>query len=146
MQIRPAAPDEIAACASLVGDGVRETFTWLSIAYPEVEFIRASESGELVFVAVEEERIVGVAGLKRDRAYLHYLFVRAGCRGRGLGSALLDHVEAICQAHVSLTVEALNTRGRAFYRRQGFRETDAGIGRDGSAWVRMSRLPPAAIG
>jgi GNAT superfamily N-acetyltransferase len=144
LQIRRARGPELADCAALVGAGVRETFTWLKINYPEVDFIRAS-AGEEVYVAVEEDLIVGVAALYRRDSFVHFLFVRSGFQSRGIGAALLARIESIADGPISLKVQTLNHRGRAFYEREGLTATEEGRDKDGSGWIRMQRLPSAAL-
>lgn len=69
------------------------------------------------------------------------LFVRADCRGRGLGTKLV----AACAQHCStgglpapaVFVPEADERAREFYRRSGFRERDRGVAR-GRRMVRMS--------
>ena len=144
MQVRRARGDELAQCAALVGEGVRETFTWLDISYPEVDFIRAAP-GEEIYVADEDGKIVGVAALYRRDSFIHFLFVRSGFQSLGIGAALLARMESIANGPISLKVQTLNHRGRAFYEREGLVATEEGKDRDGSSWVRMQRLPSAAM-
>lgn len=59
-----------------------------------------------------------------DTVEIEFLFVDESCRGRGLGQALLEHVEAAAQKQGMRRV-LLNTysfQAPGFYRRMGYRE------------------------
>jgi GNAT superfamily N-acetyltransferase len=136
MEIRRASPDEVGACADLYLKVLVETFTWLPPErHKRDDFLRAAPDEE-IYVAVEDGRILGVAGFYRPQNFLHSLYVDA--RDRGVGKALLDHVAACADGPLSLKVQAPNLRAQAFYRREGFLCTEHG--RDpGSdiAWLRL---------
>jgi len=136
MELRRARSEELGACADLYVKVLRETFTWLPRErHRREDFLRAAPDEE-IYVAVEDGRILGVAGFYRPQNFLHSLYVEA--RGRGVGKALLEHVGARADGPLSLKVQAPNLRAQAFYRREGFRCTEHG--RDpGSdvAWLRL---------
>jgi len=136
VEIRRAKPEEFGACAALYVKVLAETFTWLPPdRHKHGDFLRTAREEE-IYVAVEEGRILGIAGFYRPQNFLHSLYVDA--RGRGVGKALLDHVSAQADGPLSLKVQAPNLRAQAFYRREGFRCTEHG--RDpGSdvAWLRL---------
>lgn len=138
MEVRRARPDELGACADLYVRVLRETFTWTPAErHSRDDFLRAAPEEE-IYVAVEGGRIVGLAGFFRPQNFLHSLYVDE--RGRGIGKALLDRVQAAADGPVSLKVQAPNRRAQAFYRREGFLCVEHG--RDpGSdiAWQRLVR-------
>jgi len=68
-------------------------------------------------VAVADERLLGVASLFGD--HLGALHVDPAHTGRGVGSLLMDHVEAAGAAR--LEVRAFNVRAIRFYERRGWR-------------------------
>jgi GNAT superfamily N-acetyltransferase len=61
-------------------------------------------------------------------AFVDELYVCPAQRGRGLGRAAMEHVEAECRAlgvrALHLEVERTNPEGRALYRRRGFRDNE----------------------
>jgi GNAT superfamily N-acetyltransferase len=138
MEIRRARSEELAACADLYVRVLSETFTWLPAErHRRDDFLRAAGEEE-VYVAVDGERIVGLAAFYRPQNFLHSLYVDA--RGAGVGKALLDHVIACADGPVSLKVQAPNRRAQAFYRREGF--LCAEHGRDPGSdigWLRLVR-------
>ena len=138
MEVRRARSDELGACADLYVRVLSETFTWLPPErHNREEFLRSAREEE-IYVAVEDGRILGLAGFFRPQNFLHSLYVDV--RGRGVGKALLDHVLSVAGGPLSLKVQAPNRRAQAFYRREGFYCTEHG--RDpGSdiAWQRFVR-------
>jgi ribosomal protein S18 acetylase RimI-like enzyme len=136
LEVRPARPEEIPACADLYVRVLRETFTWLPPErHRREDFLRAAREEE-VYVAVEDGRILGLAAIYRPQNFLHSLYVDR--RGRGVGKALLDHVGALSDRPLSLKVQAPNQRAQAFYAREGFRCTERGqdLGSD-VGWLRL---------
>jgi GNAT superfamily N-acetyltransferase len=138
MEVRRARSDELGACADLYVRVLSETFTWLPPErHHRDDFLRSAREEE-IYVAVEDGRILGLAGFYRPQTFLHSLYVDV--RSRGVGKALLDHVLSIADGPLSLKVQAPNRRAQAFYRREGFYCTEHG--RDpGSdiAWQRFVR-------
>jgi GNAT superfamily N-acetyltransferase len=138
MEVRRARSDELGACADLYVRVLSETFTWLPPErHHRDDFLRSAREEE-IYVAVEDGRILGLAGFYRPQTFLHSLYVDV--RGRGVGKALLDHVLSIADGPLSLKVQAPNRRAQAFYRREGFYCTEHGQdpGSD-IAWQRFVR-------
>lgn len=134
--LRRARADELAVCAGLYVRVLRDTFTWFPPERHRAEDFLAAARDEEIFVAVEAERIVGLAALYRPQAFLHSLYVSE--RGRGVGKALLHHVIAAAGGRLSLKCQAANKRAQAFYLREGFRCIEAGED-GGVAWLRLVR-------
>lgn len=85
----------------------------------EVVVIRAKTSHPLAF---------GVMRYDADDAHLILLAVSPGARRRGLGTRLLDYLEAMARTAgittIQLEVRADNVEARTFYRGRGYRETE----------------------
>ena len=96
--------------------------TMLQHVVTETAFL-AEEDGEIVGFATFEED-TGRYRLDVSRGIIHNIYVRAGDRGRGIGSELLAAVEATLQTSgvdvVSLQAMAPNDRAVRFYRRHGY--------------------------
>ncbi|HEY8573713.1 GNAT family N-acetyltransferase [Phenylobacterium sp.] len=136
LEVREARPDELADCAELYVRVLRETFTWLpKDRHDKADFLRFAREEE-TYVAVEDGRIVGVAGFFRPQNFLHSLYVDA--RGKGVGKALLDHIVSVADGPVSLKVQEPNRRAQAFYAREGFACVE--MGRDPGSDVSWRRL------
>lgn len=96
--------------------------TMLHHVVTETAFL-AIDDGDIVgFATFEEER--GRYRLDVSRGVVHNIYVRAGDRGRGIGSKLLAAVEAAFEESgievVSLQAMAPNDRAVRFYRRHGY--------------------------
>lgn len=138
MEVRAARPEELPACAALYERVLRETFTWLPPERHKAEDFLRDATFEEVYVAVDGGVILGLAAFYRPQDFIHSLYVDA--RGRGVGKALLAHVEEIASGPISLKVQRPNLRAQAFYRREGLRVVEEGQDPPpGVAWLRMSR-------
>jgi len=134
--LRRARAEELADCAELYVRVLRETFTWLPAdRHKASDFLRAAMVEE-VYVAEEGGRLLGIAAFYRPQNFIHSLYVDE--RGRGIGRALLDHLQSVADGPLSLKCQAANRRAQAFYRREGFRCTEAGSD-NGVAWLRFVR-------
>lgn len=141
LTIRRARPDELATCAALYVKVLRETFTWLPPErHKESDFFAAARDEE-IYVAKRDGRLVGMAALYRPQVFLHSLYVTE--RGAGVGKALLDCVSKAAGGVLQLKCQTANLRAQAFYRREGFRCTEAGED-DGVPWLRFERVSPGA--
>ena len=78
-----------------------------------------------VVVALEDERIVGFVASNAES--ISQLFVRVGCHGRGIGSALLGVAKKSSAGSLWLYTFARNARARRFYERHGFVATAFGF-------------------
>jgi ribosomal-protein-alanine N-acetyltransferase len=83
--------------------------------------------GTHLFIARDDEAPCGFALLRArglaGSPYLASIAVDPEHRGRGVGTALLDHAEAFfrpCARHVFLCVSSFNDRARRLYERRGY--------------------------
>src|SRR5262245_23304753 len=122
--IRPfAAADRSAVVALLDSD------PWRRLGYTTSDWNRLLATpldGREGFVPVADGRVAGVA-LVRPRFlvgdYLELFAVAAAARGRGLGTALIRHIEAVAFArgrNVFVCVSDFNDGARRFYARHGY--------------------------
>ncbi len=137
MQVRRAADHELPICAALYQTTLRTHFTWVPAARHQAgDFLRAARE-ELVWVAVADGEISGIAALYEPDAFVHSLYVRTP--GLGVGRALLEAMTTASDQPLSLKCSQPNVRARAFYEREGFEVIESGTDPDGSAWWRMLR-------
>jgi ribosomal protein S18 acetylase RimI-like enzyme len=116
---------------------LRATFTWIPPERHKRSDFLAAARYEEVYVAVEGGVILGVLAFYRPDNFIHSLYVDA--RGRGVGKALVDHVERLAEGPLSLKVQVPNRRAQAFYLREGFRFAGEGQDPGGVRWIRMVR-------
>lgn len=100
---------------------------------------------ELVFVAQQGERIVGVLVLRLERRELLLVNVAVlpACKGQGIGRLLMDTCEAQARAAgceaIRLYTHERMTENIAIYQKLGYRETHRAT-QDGFARVFMRKL------
>ena len=138
--VRRMRTNELETCAALYARVVDATFTWLDPG-DSVAVFRHAAGEESIFVAEVDGRILGLAGFYAPEDFLHSLYIDEGFQGRGVGLALLRHVDDIATTPISLKVQVLNLRARRFYAREGFRVVEEG-GEDlpsNDRWLRLAR-------
>ena len=98
-----------------------ETHSFINVAYwyGNLEMVQASIDSAEVYVYTENEFVVGFIGLNGD--HIEGLFVKNGCRSRGIGRKLLDYVK-IHHTQLTLAVYERNLLATKFYEREGFRK------------------------
>jgi GNAT superfamily N-acetyltransferase len=136
--VRRARLEELPIAAAIYQRVLRETFTWLPASSHNAQDFLNWARDEEVYVAVDKGRIIGVAALYRPGDFIHSLYVAE--RGRGVGKALLDHLQSVAKGPLSLKCQTANRRAQAFYRREGFRVVEEGADPPpGVPWLRMRR-------
>ena len=132
LRVREAEPGDVAAITDLVGQ----------LGYPSEEAAvagrlerLAADPGSWVYVAVDSERVVGVASvhvmpiLERDAptARITAMVVDEAARRGGVGRALLERLEEVARAEgcgrIYLTTRYEREGAVAFYRRTGYEAT-----------------------
>lgn len=121
LRLRPFAPNDIPAVASLVRETLRENYT--ATIYLDIH----KWWRDAFLVAEEDSRIVGfVAGISNapQNARILMLGVLAPYRRRGIGSSLIDAFLQQCALRAMRTVElevrVSNADAIRFYGRYGF--------------------------
>ena len=119
--IRPMRAEELDACAELYDRVVCDTFTWIDLSASDQRAKFREEAGEeAVYVAEDAGRILGIAALYLPDSFLHSLYIDLGIQSRGVGLALLKHIDDVAPEPILLKVQVLNFNARRFYAREGF--------------------------
>ncbi len=132
MRLRPARPEDSAAITGLLDQlGYPGTAPFMArridelAADPDEELVVAELEGAVV--AVLSLHLVPQLALPGPFARISYLCVDAGQRGKGVGTALLAHAEAVARARRCdrLEVHCAQQREEAqrFYGRHGYVES-----------------------
>jgi ribosomal protein S18 acetylase RimI-like enzyme len=128
VRIRPARPDDAEGISRVVVAALRQTN---AADYPAAvidrvaqgfspEMVRGLLARRIVFVATEDEAIVGTAGL--EDAVVRTVFVSPGRQRRGLGRALMDAVgHAAAARGVAVLSVPSSLTAEGFYAALGFR-------------------------
>ncbi len=141
VNLRPAAPGDLAACAQIYLDARRSAFHWQDPGDFRLDDFTAATEGETILVAADGlGAVLGFASVWREPelTYLHNLFVAPGRQGAGIGSALLRQVMEAFPQPVELKTDDGNQAARQFYLARGFAivERAAGTG-PGQGWQRL---------
>lgn len=130
MRIAPAKRAQLPALAALLASSPLLRQYRVTEKGAHASLVEAAQAGDVLLVATDGGRAVGLAWLvvtaALDRsAYLRLLLVASGWRSRGVGATLLDRAEHAARArkcrHLILLVTRTNRRARAFYARHGYR-------------------------
>jgi putative acetyltransferase len=106
-------------------------------ARPEIDFFARADwlaglfassraAGAEIFIAEDEEGLVGFVLFDPARQWLEQIAVAPRGKGKGAAGALIDRARAACPDGFGLDVNADNVRALAFYRREGFVRTGEG--------------------
>ena len=68
-----------------------------------------------------------VAFMAIDGDFIDHLYVAPDHQRLGIGKALLDHAKHLSPEHLWLYTFQINTNGRAFYEKNGFRAVEFGV-------------------
>lgn len=138
IDIRCAGLGDLEEAARLFQRVAQATLHW---APPELytaeAFLRQAEE-EMVWVALDKGRIIGLAALYIPQSFLHSLYIDPPWQGQGVGLALMETVAEAADGPLSLKAETRNTRAIQFYKRHGFRAVEHGHS-NGSDWVLLAR-------
>ncbi|WP_447973609.1 N-acetyltransferase family protein [Nitrospira sp. Kam-Ns4a] len=127
IHIRPYEDRDRAAVVRILG----ESEPWRTLGYRTADWERlfsALADGREGYVLEADGAVAGLALLRRRFLfgdYLELLAVASETRGKGLGGALLAHLEQIVFArapNLFLCVSDFNQGARRFYRRHGYEE------------------------
>lgn len=112
-------PPDAAAVKAFFAPLVASVSNYLFVA--EVEGVIAG----YVWAAIEDRR-ENAFKYRRHSVYIHQIGVRADYRKQGIGSGLIDQVQALAQSlgitTVALDSWAFNTDAHAFFRKLGFEQ------------------------
>jgi ribosomal-protein-alanine N-acetyltransferase len=155
LTLRLAARDDALAIARLSRDRIEQGLGWSWTAPRVLRSILQAETNAVV--ALDGEQLLGFGIMKYgdDEAHLLLLAVHAECVRRGVGTALVDWLEASARVagvgQVGLEARTTNAGARSFYRALGYREIQAvpGYYQGREACVRLAKdlwaeraLPP----
>jgi GNAT superfamily N-acetyltransferase len=121
---------DLEATSSLITESLDEGFRFLLRLADEWRSgrNRFDHSGEGLFLARTQQKIVGVCGLNRDPyvsqasvARLRHLYVRPANRRQGVGRLLVEHVVDFARPTFSkLRLRTDNPQAKEFYEKFGF--------------------------
>lgn len=126
--IRKATPDDVAAIFTVVNDaaqayrGVIPEDRWHDPYMPMDELAGEIAAGVVFWVAEEAGRVAGVMGLQDKGAVslVRHAYVSTARQGTGIGTRLLQHIQARTDRPILIGTWAAATWAIRFYQRHGF--------------------------
>lgn len=119
----------------------REAWCWLDGRDWKLEDFDISTRNETIYVAVDDGHRIGFASVWENDNFLHNLFIVPGHQGKGVGSALLHHVQARFTSTGALKCLVKNAPAIAFYQRHGWEIEATGASPEGDYFLMHYRLP-----
>ncbi|MDF7659477.1 GNAT family N-acetyltransferase [Erwiniaceae bacterium L1_54_6] len=104
----------------------RTNWTWLDGDDWQLEDFDRVILGETVLVAEIDGHRAGFAGVLDNDNFLHSLYVAPDFQGQGVGSALLDAVQARFTSTGALKCLLLNQPAQTFYLKHGWQKVAQG--------------------
>ena len=141
IEIRFMRPSDADSVHSLIISSLDEYFSpeiplYFLNQWPRGSFVASDFAGNIV-------GYIAGASLSGGRVSVSLLCVEHSSRGRGIGSALLGHLETSARMEgirtIQLEVKTSNSQAIRFYERRGFMRTEVlpGFYNDGSDGIRM---------
>lgn len=126
--IRAALPFDVEAIFAVINAaaqayrGVIPADRWHEPYMPREELEQEIAAGVVFWLAERDERVLGVMGIqdKGEVALVRHAYVQPGEQRRGLGQALLRHLESLTDKPVLIGTWAAATWAIEFYLRNGF--------------------------
>ena len=106
---------------------------WLASKTPDNVAAWATAVGSSLLVAIEDDSILAVGGVKDD-GEITLNYVAPGARFRGVSTALLKALEARAVERGAIEITLLSTEtARRFYLSRGYRDMGPSLGKFGTA-------------
>ncbi len=134
--IRPPTPRELPACAEIFAAGQGEILPIGAGPSSPADFATAVAGEQLTVAVGVTGTVAGFVSLWVPDRFVHFLHVRAACRGRGLARRLLHHARRQAGGPLELKCLLGNAPALACYHRLGWYE----VGRDLDAPLPFARL------
>lgn len=128
LHIRSAMPEDTPALAKIYTESRRAAFHWeCPDRFHPADFAPDTE-GELLFLAEDARcQVLGFVSVWEPGSFIHHLFVTPSHQGRGIGRALLRHLQARFRSPLHLKCVDANVTALQFYKKVGWRELSKGI-------------------
>ncbi|XTZ39763.1 GNAT family N-acetyltransferase [Salmonella enterica] len=118
----------------------KSCWTWLDGRDWQLEDFDAATRDEIIWVAQEDGHRLGFASVAANDNFLHNLFVDPQQQGKGVGSALLKHVQSTFTSTGALKCLQRNEGALRFYQRHGWRIEAQGESPEGNYVLMHYRL------
>ena len=129
LDIRPAGDDDVAAIHEIINDaaqaykGVIPADRWHEPYMPMLELESEIAKGVRFYCCLQDDRITGVMGIQdvKDVTLIRHAYVRTAARRRGIGQALLEHLNRLTTRPMLIGTWKAASWAIRFYEKNGFR-------------------------
>ncbi len=122
MQIREMIPQDRKRLRELYLESRRQTFYWNDpLLMHEEDFDRDTQD-EQIFVAIEQQQIVGFISIYLPEDFIHCLFIQHEFQGLGIGHLLMQQAKKVTQRPIRLKCLSRNLGALAFYEKEGWQK------------------------
>lgn len=122
MQIREMLPQDRKSLRTLYLESRRQTFYWSDpLLMHEEDFDRDTQD-EQVFVATEQQQIVGFISIYLPENFIHCLFIHHDYQHQGIGHLLMAEAKKVAQRPMRLKCLSRNDGALAFYEQEGWQK------------------------
>ncbi|MEZ5589608.1 MAG: GNAT family N-acetyltransferase [Gammaproteobacteria bacterium] len=131
IKIRPRAMSDLNALREIYLESRKNAFDWMDSTEFSLEDFDRDTEGELIWVALRDDKPVGFISVWAPENFIHNLFIHPSALRQGIGSALLS----VCLNNIGrpATLKCLiqNADARAFYLSKGWEIASEDDGPDG---------------
>ncbi|CDL80553.1 GNAT family N-acetyltransferase [Xenorhabdus szentirmaii] len=120
MKIVTFSPEYLEALRTLYLESRTAAFTWLNTTHYLLTDFDADTEGEAIYVAIENDKVLGFISVWEPDYFIHHLYVSTGYQKIGIGSRLLDFVKSKYPHELGLKCLTNNDKATAFYESRGF--------------------------
>ncbi|GLF90845.1 acetyltransferase [Bacillus safensis] len=121
MLIREASNKDYSKLRQIYLASRRQSFHWLNQEEINLQDFDQDTQEEQIFLAEENNQILGFISLYVPDRFIHLLFVHPDVAGQGAGDLLLKHAVKVLGTPVTLKCVSENHKALSFYRKRGWK-------------------------
>ncbi|WP_019506318.1 GNAT family N-acetyltransferase [Pleurocapsa sp. PCC 7319] len=135
IEVRHCKLQDLAALREIYLLARRDTFSWLDTSgYKLLDFDKHTE-GESIFVASDQNILVGFASVWLQKNFIHLLYVHPRRLREGIGHQLLTTCLDVMDRPAKLKCLTRNQNAVDFYLAIGWQITETAVGEDGEYFL-----------
>lgn len=120
MNIKPFDKEDLEKLQDLYLDSRKDAFYWMDQQLLSIDdFVKDTED-EKIYVAKENNRILGFISIYEKNNFIHNLFVDKNFKNKGIGTSLLDFSRTL-YSPIRLKCYSKNFLAISFYKNYGFK-------------------------
>lgn len=135
MVVRRFTENDIECLRQIYLESRLNTFNWLTPSSLFLSDFDRDTAGEVIWVAEQEDSVVGFVSVDEDDNFIHNLFIAPKWLGHGFGSALLEACLLCIGRPARLKCVAENIGALSFYQSRGWYKTGECVSEDGKYYV-----------